>query len=180
MNKPENKFMIDWQLHHIRYKLETLKAIDLDFLSDILIDETLLREFKDKVLWGSVLRHKQLTSNFLRELVTWNDDLWDNIACYQKLSEDFIDEYKDKLQWIYLSSNQRLSEKFMEKHLDYLDWIYVSQYQKLSPEFMKKYENKLDWNCVLKYQKNIPGYLVYKHKNETSTMGYLNAMRRFN
>ena len=34
----------------------------------------------------------------------------------QKLSESFIEKYKDKVYWSYISLYQTLSESFIEKH----------------------------------------------------------------
>src|SRR3712207_8820663 len=41
---------------------------------------------------------------------------------YQKLSEEFIKKYQDRLDWCYVSIKQNLSEEFIEKYNDSLDW----------------------------------------------------------
>lgn len=42
---------------------------------------------------------------------------WFNISYYQKLTEDFIEKYNDKVVWDIIIRRQLLSYDFMEKHL---------------------------------------------------------------
>ena len=70
----------------------------------------------------------------------------------QKLSEEFIDKYNDKVNWNYISRCQTLSESFIEKYNDKLSWYNISIYQKLSESFIEKYIDKVDWDHILKYQ----------------------------
>lgn len=41
---------------------------------------------------------------------------WNNISSNYKLSEKFIETFKDKVDWTNISCYQKLSEKFIEKH----------------------------------------------------------------
>ena len=41
---------------------------------------------------------------------------WGYISLYQKLSEEFIEKYKDKVYWGCISEYQKLSEEFRQKH----------------------------------------------------------------
>jgi hypothetical protein len=47
----------------------------------------------------------------LRELIKY----WDEISARKKLSEDFIKEFKDKVNWDNISQFQKLSEKFIRE-----------------------------------------------------------------
>ncbi len=49
-------------------------------------------------------------------------DCWIFISMYQKLSEEFIEKYKDKVDWCWISLHQKLSEKFIEKYQDKV-WV---------------------------------------------------------
>ena len=71
----------------------------------------------------------------------------------QALSEPFIEKYKDKVDWTYISMYQKLSESFIEKYKDKVDWTYISIYQKLSEEFIEKYQNKVYWAYISMFQK---------------------------
>src|SRR5574344_1723695 len=61
------------------------------------------------------------------------------ISEYQKLSEEFIEKYNDKVNWNNISQYQTLSESFIEKHYDKVDWNYISIYQTLSEPFIEKH-----------------------------------------
>jgi hypothetical protein len=43
---------------------------------------------------------------------------------------------------------QKLSEAFIEKYKDRVDWDYISKHQKLSHDFIIKYKDKIYWNCI--------------------------------
>jgi len=42
------------------------------------------------------------------------------------------------LDFSFISHNKKLSESFIEKYKDKLHWYYISQYQKLSEPFIEK------------------------------------------
>ena len=72
---------------------------------------------------------------------------------YQKLSEDFIREFQDKVIWRNISACQKLSENFIRKFQDKVDWANIFVYQKLSENFICDFQDKVDWECISKYQK---------------------------
>src|SRR5574344_2076628 len=78
---------------------------------------------------------------------------WYYISKNQKLSEEFIDKYNDKVYWGYISQYQKLSEEFIEKHYDKVYWCYISIYQTLSEEFIEKHKHKVDWGYISQFQK---------------------------
>ena len=61
---------------------------------------------------------------------------WIDISFNQKLSEDFIKEFKDKVVWYWISYT--LSEDCIREIKDYIDWNYipVSQFHNLSEDFI--------------------------------------------
>ena len=87
---------------------------------------------------------------------------WDDISKYQRLTEPFIEKYKDKVNWWVISKYQKLSESFVEKYKDELNWDHISRYQKLSEQFMEKYKRYVIWDCVSRYQ-NLSPEFVQKH-----------------
>ena len=70
---------------------------------------------------------------------------WDGISSRQQLSESFIEKYKDKVDWDDISYGQQLSEPFIEKYKDKVDWNWISSRQQLSESFIEKYKDKVDW-----------------------------------
>ena len=93
--------------------------------------------------------NKELGTNFC----SMTEINWTYISIYEKLSEEFIDRFNDKVDWIYISTRQKLSEEFIEKYKDRVNWYDISMYQKLSEEFIEKFENKVYWNNISMYQK---------------------------
>ncbi len=47
---------------------------------------------------------------------------------YQKLSENFIREFKDKVNWYNISYSQKLSENFIREFKDNVNWNSISQF----------------------------------------------------
>ena len=64
---------------------------------------------------------------------------WFNISRYQKLSEEFIEKFQEKVYWNCISQYQKLSEKFIDKFQEKVYWYYISEYQKLSEKFIEKH-----------------------------------------
>ena len=49
------------------------------------------------------------------DLISINGIDWNNISKHQKLSENFIREFQDKVNWYNISNYQKLSEKFIKE-----------------------------------------------------------------
>lgn len=85
---------------------------------DVIFDESLVREFWDRILnFRKLFMNKQFSEDFLREIIekwTWPSK-WDYIIQTQRLSEHFIEEYKDKWNWDKVFMYQRISQKFIRK-----------------------------------------------------------------
>ena len=69
---------------------------------------------------------------------------WRAISECQQLSEQFIEKYKDKVNWYDISRYQKLPEPFIEKHKDKVDWCEISWCQQLSEQFIEKYKDKVN------------------------------------
>ena len=68
---------------------------------------------------------------------------WDYISYSQKLSLDFIREFKDKVNWHCISHSQKLSEDFILEFKDKVDWDYIEKYQKITKKDIEEYEEEL-------------------------------------
>ena len=87
------------------------------------------------------------------EIIEMYKDNWMKISGYQKLSEEFIERHKDKVDWIRISIFQKLSEEFIERHQDKVNWKLISGNQKLSEDFIERHQDKVDWYVISGYQK---------------------------
>jgi len=96
------------------------------------------------------ISYQKLSEDFIRE---FKDKLnWYRISRYQKLSEDFIREFKNKVNWCEISACQKLSPKFITEFKNEVDWAEISTYQKLSENFIFRFRNYVDWDCISQYQ----------------------------
>lgn len=96
--------------------------------------------------WKSVSKHKGLTEDFIREFANEVDWCW--ISAYQNLSEDFIREFADKVDVFYISRYQHLSEEFIREFADKVDWSWISRYQHLSEDFIGEFKYRVDWYWI--------------------------------
>ena len=63
------------------------------------------------------------------------------------------EKYQDSLDWSIVFDNQKLSEQFIEKYKNKISyWGTIFRKQKLSKEFKEKYKNKL--KCYERYLAN--------------------------
>ena len=69
---------------------------------------------------------------------------WNYISQYQKLSEGFIREFKNRVNWSYISKYQKLSQKFIREFKGKVNWDNISKHQKLSKKFIKEFEDKVN------------------------------------
>ena len=92
---------------------------------------------------------------------------WNNISSNYKLSEKFIETFKDKVDWTNISCYQKLSEKFIEKHQNEVNWLEISKYQALSESFIEKFKDKVNWNIISILQKLSESF-IEEHSNEVS------------
>jgi hypothetical protein len=63
---------------------------------------------------------------------------------YQQLSEDFIEDFQDKINWYLISRYQQLSENFIKEFQDKVNWNLISICQNFSNEFLQEFSDKID------------------------------------
>jgi hypothetical protein len=112
-----------------------------------------LTELPDKYnkFWTHISHTPKLSEEFIREFKDFVN--WGNISIHQKLSENFIREFKDNVYWNYISEYQKLSESFIREFKNDIFWNDISQYQKLSEPFIKEFKDKVNWNYISEFQK---------------------------
>ena len=101
--------------------------------------------------WMNLSGHRGLTEDFIREFADDVDWYW--ISARQPLSEDFIREFKDKVYWDLISEFQQLSEDFIREFKDTVDWYGIARGQRLSEDFMREFKDRVIWTYVSKYQR---------------------------
>ena len=86
------------------------------------------------------------------EILGTNYDNWARLSLCESLTEDFIQEFKDKVDWTCISRYPHLSEDFIRKFADRVDWYYISAYQYLSENFIREFADRVAWDWIVKYQ----------------------------
>ena len=77
----------------------------------------------------------------------------DNIKKKIKLEEYYNPEF-DWRDWGFYSNNI-LSEDFIREFNDKVDWSAICRYQKLSEGFIREFKDKVHWGVVSIYQNNL-------------------------
>ena len=97
--------------------------------------------------------------------ITEKEKTWIKLSSKCKLSEDFIREFKDNLNWNYISRNQKLSEDFIREFQDKVNWKYISEKQTLSKDFIREFQDRIKFE-FLQDNKHLPLYLKIKFRVE--------------
>ena len=92
-----------------------------------------MKQFKD-------IKNKLKYEDYYDPTFDWGDY---DFYYENKLTEDFIREFKDKVDWFYISLSQELSEKFIKEFQDKVNWEYISEYQELSGSFKEEFKKEL-------------------------------------
>jgi hypothetical protein len=74
-------------------------------------------------------------------------------------NEQFIIEFVNRVDWVYISECEKLNESFIREFTDEVNWVYISQYQNLSEGFIREFANKIRWACVSKFQNLSEGFI---------------------
>jgi hypothetical protein len=98
-----------------------------------------------------------LTEEFIRE---FPDKLeWYYISEHKIFSEDFLREFQHKVDWEIITWSQTLSEDFLREFHDKVCWSNISRYQKLSDGFIREFHDKVCWSNISRYQKLSDGFI---------------------
>ena len=129
--------------------------------------EKIIKKWGDD--WNFMYEYIKLPEDFLR-YYTWNcrtEFWWKKIWSRQKVSEQFIRDYIDKVDWKLISQYQELSVEFLKEFQDKVDWILVSYGQKFNKEYIEAFEDKLRWNCISQ-NPNIEIDFIREYKDKLS------------
>lgn len=102
--------------------------------------------------WNEIHNKFVLSEDFIREFQDHLD--WKLISKQEdELSEDFIREFQHRVDWREISKHQDLSEDFIRDFEDDVDWREISKHQNLSEDFIRDFEDKVDWERIVKNQR---------------------------
>jgi hypothetical protein len=105
--------------------------------------------------WHKISRKGVLSAEFIHEFRDKVDWVW--ICISQKMSMEFIYDHREYISWVNLVINHDLTEEFMRDHIEFIEgyWLYIAQYQPLSEKFILDFidylpAQRLLWNDRLK------------------------------
>jgi len=71
---------------------------------------------------------------------------WDNMSKKLDMDIEFIRRYKHKLNWRIIISHHSLSNEFLLEFEDYINFYDLCKYQNVTEEFKKVFKNQKDTN----------------------------------
>lgn len=89
-----------------------------------------------------------------------------DILHYYKIKEEYLEKYKDFLDWEQVIKHQILSNKFIEKYKNNWSWCDICSNQNLSEQFIKKYFKNLDEFCWAEISSRKGNHLSEKFMRE--------------
>ena len=111
------------------------------FVETYKLDEEVIRllfTFIPRPWWNYVIQNQQLSEDFIREFKDKMD--MQCVGTQQILTEKFLEEMKGKVAFLTIARHHTLSEQFIKKYADRLDWVSVSRHQVLSEQFLEEYK----------------------------------------
>jgi len=93
--------------------------LSLNYGLDMPVD--MIRIYQHRLIWTTLLRVRLFTESLLREFSpNFDSDCWEVLSKYQRLSEDFIHDYADKVDWGFVEKYQTVSQSFLTRHNKYM------------------------------------------------------------
>ena len=118
----------------------------IDFHALYIHSEDLVNEFQDENLdWFNVVSNLEGDENFIRKYqAKFDSDCWAAISKHYKLSEEIIEEFESKIDWLRLSENKSLTEDQCIRFKDRIDqWRFSVAGKSVSEELLEEVEQTI-------------------------------------
>lgn len=96
--------------------------------------------FNNHLLYENI--YNNLSLNDLQNLHNTDTHIRSSVVDYIKRKTITEDE------WEWVSINSNLSEDFIREFQDKLNWYNISEYQKLSEDFIREFQYEVEWNLI--------------------------------
>lgn len=107
-------------------------------------DDFILKHKNDFTKWNYLGIHRETSIDLAHKL---EDKInWSAFSSEAKMNDNFIREFKDKLDWTRISIRYAriFTEQFMREMFDYIDWYYlIREKEKMSIDFIREVIGKL-------------------------------------
>lgn len=130
----------------IEENIDLIDNFDYVFLYQRHLSKEFILKYKDKIKWRPyIFEVHQIPIELLNEYkLIFSPFWWDKICLYQTLSETFIRQNKNKLNWLYISEYQKFSLRFAWLMKDRIDINLLMRNNNLSRNFKKRYKKMID------------------------------------
>lgn len=93
---------------------------------------------------GNTIMKAVYNPNFFNELVSVTN--WNDVA-KQPLTEAFIEEFKDRLNWRDISTYQKMSIEFLRKHVNDINWddLVSNRFYRDDPEVHRVFHSNINY-----------------------------------
>ena len=149
--------ILDGQIDEVKKWVSTNEFQQM--LNDI--EKLPLNFFDDFKLWDVISVYQTLSEQFMREFK--NKVNWEGVSAHQELSDDFVLEFKDRLNWETLCRYRNLNSGLIDKCFDKVDWLKLECYQQLSEDILEKYFKCWRLDTLVQHQTNLPSRFIEKH-----------------
>ena len=113
---------------------------------------------KVKFGWLALLAFHKFSQTMLEDILELTRNyapadrakVWENIAMFQILDEDFIRTYSDHLPWRILARSQSLSVPLIEEYREHINMQVLSANQNNDISILRHFRDELDWALVSK------------------------------
>lgn len=97
------------------------------------------------------------------------DELWDYVSGRnEEHSEDFLEKYKDKLNWYKIHNQVHYDCEIIDKYSEYYNsdtWLILSYNNSIfDPKFLRKYKDKLNWDHISRRGSKVPLWVIKEYK----------------
>jgi len=122
--------------------------------TDIGYSDDLIDVLKDKPLnWGIISQNQSFTPNSKTLSLLKAEELdWSAISKNENISEEIFWDYRESLNWEYLTKNKQFDISDIEllsKYRDFVDWKFVSEkFDVSSIGNLNRFKDKLHWTIV--------------------------------
>jgi hypothetical protein len=115
-----------------------------------MLSESLMFNYRNKLIWKLVLAHQQLQLKFLiimsevmrKSRAKAAKDFWDAVSRYQKVDVTYVSAYKRYINFAELGKNPYIDDAIIDKFIDKLDIPTLIVHQKLSKNILTKYSDQ--------------------------------------
>jgi hypothetical protein len=109
-------------------------------------DYETLHRLAEWIDWDAIGKEQELSEDFIREFADYlNWDGWDGICLKQRgWSFEFMREFEDYIDWeMICRSPLYTTDEFIREFEDYIDWWLISH--SASEAIIREYHDQLDW-----------------------------------